>query len=210
MVQLKDILIALWQALLNLVQFFSQRTTAAGITVDWPLIVFLLVLVTLWVLSACWASSIASGRRHSAVLSFLLGLVLPYAYPIVILFVMDVKGAKERRQRQDEAKAMAAAEEEERRHVAELVGRDAPEGAEGEEEPAPAVVYDAAHFERIARDEQGNPTGPWRILFGGNEVKVLRILEPLPDVVSVEIETRDGGRAKFRIPYARITECEPC
>jgi hypothetical protein len=211
MVLIKDILLGIWQALLSLIHFFSERTSAAGITMDWPLIVFLLVLVTLWVLSACWASSIASSRRHSALLSFVLGFCVPYAYPIVILFTMDIKGAKERQQKQEETKAKNAAAENERRHVAELVGRDVlADSSEGGDEPAAKRVFNAAYFEGIARDEQGNPTGPWRVVFGDNEVKVSRILEPLADVVSVEIETRDGGRAKFRIPYARITECEPC
>lgn len=211
MVLIKDILWQIWQALLSLVQFFSERTTAAGITVDWPLTAVLLVLVTVWLLSACWASSIASGRRHSPLLSFVLGLAVPYVYPLFILFVMDVKGAKERRLKQEAARAKDAAAADERRHVAGLLGREAQsDDPEAGEEQAPERVFDAAYFERIARDEQGNPTGPWRVVFGGSEVKVSRILEPLADVVSVEIETREGGRAKFRIPYARITECEPC
>lgn len=209
MVMLKDILISIWQGLLGLIDYFSKQTTAAGITVDWPLIVVLLVLLTLWLVSACWASSIASGRRHSPVLSFVLGLLAPYVYPIFILFAMDIKGAKERQQKQEAAKAKDAAVEDERRHVAELLGREGG-GADGEAEEEVKPVFDTAYFERIARDEQGNPNGPWRVIFGGSEVKVLRILEPLPDVVSVEIETREGGRAKFRIPYARISECEPC
>jgi hypothetical protein len=124
---------------------------------------------------------------------------------------MDIKGAKERREKQEAAKAKTAAAESERLHVAELVGREMlVDDGEAGEEKTPERVFDAAYFERIARDEQGNPTGPWRVVFGGSEVRVSRILEPLADVVSVEIETREGGRAKFRIPYARITECEPC
>lgn len=209
MVLLKDILVGLWQALLSLIQYFSARTQAAGIEVDPLLMVILLVGLTGWLFSGCWASSIASSRRHSALAHFVLGLCVPYAYPLFILFAMDIKGAKAREQKQQAAKAKEAAAAEERQRVAELVGRDVlaePETAE----PAAEKRFDAAYFERIARDEQGNPTGPWRITFGGNEVKVLRILEPLPDVVSVEIETREGGRAKFRIPYGRITECEPC
>jgi hypothetical protein len=211
MVQVRDILMLIWQALLSLIQFFSERTAAAGIDVDWPLTVVILVLVTLWLFSACWASSIASSRRHSPVLSFVLGGVAPYVYPLVILFMMDIKGAHERRKKQEEAKAKEAAAVDERLRVADLLGRETPaDGSEAGAEEAPELVFDAAYFERIARDEQGNPAGPWRVVFGGSEVKVARILEPLADVVSVEIETREGGRAKFRIPYARITECEPC
>lgn len=209
MVLIKDILLGIWQALLSLVHFFSERTQAAGIMVDPLLIVALLVLVTLWLLSGSWASSIASSRRHSALLHFVLGMCVPFGYPLFILFAMDVKGAKERERKQQAVKAKEDAVQEERRRVAEMVGRELlvePEAEVKEEKEH----FDTAYFERIARDEQGNPTGPWRIVFGGNEVKVLRILEPLPDVVSVEIETREGGRAKFRIPYGRITECEPC
>ena len=62
MVLIKDILFAIWQALLSLVQYFSERTAAAGITVEWPLIVVLLGGMTAWLVSGCWASSIASRR----------------------------------------------------------------------------------------------------------------------------------------------------
>jgi hypothetical protein len=217
MVQIRDILLMIWQAFLSLVHYFSDRTAAADITLDWPLIVFLLALMTAWLLSGCWASSIASSRRHSAALSFVLGLLAPFAYPITILFIMDIKGAKQRRKKQEEVKAKEAAAQDERERLADMVGREMltedPEAeaeAKAKAEQAPERVFNSDYFERIARDEQGNPTGPWRIIFGGNEVKVTRILEPLEDVVSVEIETREGGRAKFRIPYARITECEPC
>ena len=208
MVFLKDILLSIWQALLALVEFFSQRTRAAGIEVDLLVIALMLAVLTLWLGSACWASSIASSRRHSPLVSFLLGLALPYGYPVFIMFAMDIAGAKQREQKQQATKAKEEEAQDERRRVAELVGRELLE------EPAAAAeeqrrVFDAAYFGSIARDEQGNPTGPWRVVFGEQEVKVLQILEPLPDVVSVEIETRDGGRAKFRIPYARISVCEP-
>ncbi len=215
MVLIKDILLDLWASFVELVQFFAGNTAKAGITVDLPVLLFLMALIALWLLSGCWAASIASSRRHSAVLSFLAGMGVPFVYPLVILFVMDVKGARERERRLREAMAQEEAVEEEKRHLAELVGAPAPEAgaaADGQAAPGapPPQVFNAEYFTRIARDEQGNYTGPWRVIFGGNEVKVLRILEPLEEVVSVEIEARDGRTAKFRIPYARITVCEPC
>lgn len=210
MVLLRDILLGLWQSLLGLIGYFSEQTQAAGITIDPLLIAALLVVLTLWLGSGCWASSIASSRRHSALLHFVLGLILPLAYPLVIVFVMDIKGARARERQQRDAEAVDAAKDDERRRVAEMVGREGVDGTAGLEAEAEPQVFDKAYFESIARDDQGNPAGPWRVVFGDNEVTVLRILEPLPEVVSVEIAGRDGAPAKFRIPYARITACEPC
>lgn len=216
MVLIKDILLGLWQALLSVVHFFADRTSKAGIEIDFLIIAILLTVIGIWLLSACWASSIASSRRHSPILHFVLGFVAPIGYPLFILFAMDIKGAKDRERKLQEALAKGQEEENEKRRVADLVGReltetpDQPADAEAEAEAEEKVVFNTEYFTRIARDEQGNYAGPWRVVFGGSEVKVLRILEPLAEVVSVEIETRDGGKAKFRIPYARITVCEPC
>jgi hypothetical protein len=215
MVLIKDILLGLWQALLSLVQFFADATRKAGIELDPLIIGLLLAVIALWLFSGCWASSIASSRRHSPLLHFFLGLCAPFVYPLLILFAMDIRGARERGRKQEAAKAKDQQVEEEKRRVAEMVGRELtemPDGQPGQAEPeAPAPeVFNAEYFTRIARDEQGNFTGPWRVVFGSNEVRVLRILEPLAEVVSVEIEARDGAKAKFRIPYARITVCEPC
>lgn len=206
MVILKDILLGIWQAILSLVHYFAQQTAGAGIEADPFLIVPMLLLLTFLLGSAAWASSIASSRRHSPWLHFLIGLFVPYLYPCVILFAMDIRGAKTRQSEQQKVEEQKLAEEEEKQHIAELLGRE-----ETGVEPEPEVqVFDAEYFERIARDEQGNPTGPWQVTFGTNRVKVLRILEPLADVVAVEIEGRDGAPQRFRIPYSRITECEPC
>jgi hypothetical protein len=214
MVLIKDILLGLWQALLSLVQFFAERTAKAGIQIDPLIIALLLGVIALWLLSGCWASSIASSRRHSPVLHFFLGMCAPFGYPLFILFAMDIKGAKERERKHQAAKEKDQAVEDEKRRVAEMVGRELTETPDAPAAPPEPVVvekvFNAEYFTGIARDEQGNFAGPWRVVFGGSEVKVLRILEPLPEVVSVEIETRDGGKAKFRIPYARITACEPC
>lgn len=205
MVILRDILTALGQAFLSLVRFFAESTAAAGIEID-PLIMAAIVVVVLLLLgSATWSCSIACSRRHSASLHFLLGLLLPYVYPLVIMFAMDIKGAKEREKQLREQEERERAEAMERERIAEMLGREQQE--EGKEEER---IFDADYFESIARDEQGNPTGPWHIVFGEQEIKALRILEPLPEVLSVEIEGRDGKPQKFRIPYARITECEPC
>ncbi len=219
MVLLRDILLGLWQSLLGLIGYFSEQTQAAGIAVDPLLIVAMVLALTLWLGSGCWASSIASSRRHSAALHFILGLAVPWVYPLVIVFAMDIKGARARQRQQRDAAARDAAKDDERRRVAEMVGREPAAAAAGAEAAAGDLdadaddepqVFDKAYFESIARDDQGNPAGPWRVVFGDNEVKVLRILEPLPEVVSVEIAGRAGAPAKFRIPYARITVCEPC
>lgn len=204
MVILRDILILIWEGFMGVVRFFAERTTEAGVEVDPLILIGLVVILTIWLGSGMWASSIAASRRHSGKLHMAGGLLIPYLYPLIIMFALDIKGTKERERQKVADEEKRQAEEEEKKRIAEMMGRAEAEAEEQEQSFTPE------YFDSIARDEEGNPTGPWRIVFGDTEVKALRIIEPLPEALSVEIEGRDGEPQKFRIPYSRITECEPC
>jgi hypothetical protein len=116
----------------------------------------------------------------------------------LIIFAMDVKGAKERERAWREKQEKEA---EERRRAAALAEEAAPE-------EAVKTRFDQAYFKDIAFDKDGNPTGSWFITFGEVETNVQRIVEALPAAVVVQMQAEDGTAQTIRIPYAKITDCK--
>lgn len=190
----------------SLIDYFVGKTAEAGISPDPLICALLLIILTVWIGFGCWAGSIAGARKHSQMPHFILGMCIPVIYPLIIMFVLDVKGAKERQKKLQELRA----DEEKARAEKEAGGAekaaDAPEvmpGGVPEEEP----VFDAQYFENIRLDDDGNPTGPWSIVCGESQFHVLGIVECLAEVLVVETEARDGQIQKMRLPYAKITQC---
>lgn len=203
----------------ELISLFVERTLEAGAGADSLVVVWLLFGITVWLGSACWASSIAETRLHSPKLHFLIGLFLPVAYPPILLFTMEVKLEKSAPKAEDEfetppAEAGAGVFGDEAVPVG---GDDVPppdaaeaEGfADGDIEPEPEVqVYDQEYFRLNSRDEAGEFVGPWQIRFGDTMVVAQRILEALPHVIVVEAVPRPGSPPqRMRIPYPKIESC---
>ncbi len=159
-----------------------------------------LVIMTLLLASAFWAASIASARRHNAILSFILGLVVPIVYPLVILFTMDIPGKWDFAAEEEKAKARQSQQPEEPA----TDDKAQPEaGADLPFEPTPD------YFSKIARDDEGKPAGPWECTFGGNRITVLQILDVLPNCISVEFRDARPEARKMRILYEKIETFTP-
>ncbi|MBT3374831.1 MAG: hypothetical protein HN742_40870 [Lentisphaerae bacterium] len=199
------ILQAILRVLTAWTTFFVDRTVEAGINPDIEIVIAIMLILTVWLGMACWSSSIASARRYSPKLHFLIGLALPLVYPLVILFAMDVKGARGR-QKQIEAEQEAELEEERLRALAAGTEAASAEGAEGQ---ADDTVFDMAFFKRIAHDEDGQSTGPWLIRYANNEVIAPTIVDTLEHAVVIEIH-QDGTDQlqRIRIPYGTIASCD--
>ena len=79
-------------------------------------------------------------------------------------------------------------------------------------EPAPEAPqeplsrFNPEYFHRIAFDENGQPLGPWRIFYSGNEMNVNKIVDILPEVIVVETEGAGGKVQRMRIPYTKIED----
>jgi len=185
--------------------FFIDRTVEAGIKPDIGVVLLIMAVLTVWLGMACWASSIASGRRHSPKFHFAIGLVIPLVYPLITIFAMDVKGARTR-QKQLEAEEADRLDEERLRELAAGTGGDAAaEGRDQEED----TVFDMAFFKRIAHDEDGQSTGPWLIRYANNEVIAPNIVDTLDHAVVIEIHQEGTDQLqRIRIPYATIISCD--
>jgi hypothetical protein len=164
---------------------------------------FLAVLILFFVGSACWAASIASSRRYNPIPHFLLGLVFAWIYPAVILFALDIKGHKQMlRAAEQEKQEKQAAEAERLKNIA--LNTDAPQ----EQEIVDDRGFNQTRFAALARNSSGMDNGPWNVVFSGNEMRVMKILEVLPEVISVEVQGEDGKTFTMRIPYSKMESWE--
>lgn len=205
-----DIIRSLLDALGSLIMVFADKTEQAQVDADPGLVMFLLLALTIWLGSGCWAGSIAAMRRRSAKLHFLLGLAVPYLYPVAILFMLDIKGAHARGAHQKTAPEPGS-------DPSAVGSADFDSGAEP---PLPEdsatilaqeseTVFDRQYFKRIALDEDGNATGPWRIRYNDAEVVARKICDALPHAVVIEAPGIGDKVQRLRIPYDKITACEP-
>lgn len=196
-----------------------ERASEAGAGAEPLVLVWILAGITVWLGSACWASSIAESRLHSPTLHFLIGLFLPLAYPPILLFTMDVKTAKSKAKADDDFGPPpeqanvgafggdAVAESEDDRPTSGSVEAVGLADEAGEPEPE-TPVYDQEYFRLNSRDETGEFVGPWQIRFGESMVVAERILEALPHVIVIEAVTRPGSPPqRMRIPYPKIESC---
>jgi len=206
MVLIKDIIVSIISAFWGIIQYFIDKTVEAGVAPDPLVVIAIVVILTVWMASGAFAGTIAGMRERSIILHGFIGMLLPYIWPIVLVFALDVKGAKGRaktRVKEEEAKL---ADEEEQRRMQGLTDTASDEDDDIEEERS---QFNSEYFSRIARDENGEMSGPWAITFGGNEIIADHIVEHLDEVVVVEVRSSEEEMSRIRIPYSRITSCEP-
>jgi len=150
--------------------------------------------------SACWAASIASARRHNAFLHFFLGLIVPWIYPLVILFALTIPGqwniADQNKPNADGDGKDAATDD---------PLADAPQAPAISPRDLPFEPT-AEYFNAVCRDDNGLPAGPFDVVYAGNPIVVTQILEILEDmqVLNVEFYDKSPTLRKMRIPFAKI------
>ncbi len=188
-----------WQKIVDITLWFAKETEKAELDADPGMAMVIALVLTFLLGSACWAASIAQARRHSIWLHFTLGLLLPWVYPLVILFAMNIKGEKEMI-----AKLEAKKREQEEREAERQRNIDLLNPPEEEPEPDASIVWKRSYFERIARDREGKPAGPWDVQFNGVVLRIVRIIEAQDELVVVEQLDARGQISRLRIPYAKI------
>ncbi len=184
----------------------AKATDKAQFDVDAGFTIQLALLFLFLFGSACWAASIASSRRHNPVPHFVLGFILPWIYPLVILFAMDIEGESERRkQMQQEAQAKAEAEEQRKRNIAiNTQNATGNTSSDNEVEEEALDGFDQQRFRKLARNPDGSLAGPWDVVFNNIQIHVVYIIEALPQVVHVACLDEKGAVVQMRIPYAKI------
>jgi hypothetical protein len=171
-------------------------------------VIVLLVILTLAILSGCWAAGIAQMRRHNRWLFFLFGCVTFFVGPAILLFKLDINGEKEL---QATLAAAAAVKAEEEKRKQELLAEARAEHGEAPTEQVAddGTVWNQPFFRSIMRNPDGTPAGPWKVRYNGIDVTVLEIIEPLEAFVQVRMINLEGKEIVGRIPYARLEEWKP-
>ncbi|MFA6567319.1 MAG: serine/threonine-protein kinase [Victivallales bacterium] len=178
----------------------------AGLNPDWNSLLVSSILIAVLLGSPFAAATMAELQCKNRFFHFMLGLLLPWAYPVYMFLKLIRNPAKELPDKQDET-----GPDDEKAVVGE-----APEsnlkyeydaGGKAVQSPETAPVMEQKYFARIASDEAGNPLGPYVLeMLDGRIVEVSRIADALPSVVILEVI--EGGKSNtIRLPYAKIKIC---
>ncbi len=197
-----DILKHIGAKILELTKHFAGVTADAQLEFDLGTWLTIILVILFLLGSACWAASIAASRRHPIWMHFVLGFVVPWIYPIIILFKMDIYGEAERKRAEQEALQKKAEAEAEKQRIQEQLGKQV--ALEEDESGIEGKQWNQKYFDKIGRDEEGRNAGPWKAVISGNEIIVLEILETEPELVYVVFKDFKGAPKKMRIPYAKI------
>jgi|GEM_PF-1591195 hypothetical protein len=166
-------------------------------------------VITVWIWSGCFASSVAETRMHGPLKHFIAGLVIPILYPLIILVALPYRTVKE---------TVAAATNEERIErvdgppPAEMlpvasIGEDGSVGLIDPDMLDATVTFGESYFKHRAVDSTGRALGPYVITVGGDELRAERIVEVLRNAVVIEIAITGGEGQTLRIPYDKIDNC---
>ncbi|NOY75959.1 MAG: hypothetical protein GXP32_09260 [Kiritimatiellaeota bacterium] len=168
------------------------------------------------------AMTFAEMKFRNRGLHFIGGLILPVVYPLLFFYLVptvDDGKPKDDMEVEKEALVEDDASDEEDTVVedspaipeSEFVKIDQPDDpyTGGFPEPAAPLAMNQEYFARISRLEDGSMAGPFTVkLVDGTQLKILAIVDVLPEVLSVQMEV-DGEIRKVRLPYAKITNCVP-
>ena len=166
-------------------------------------------VVTVWIWSGCFASSVAETRMHGPLMHFIAGLAIPIVYPLVILVVLPYRTVKE---------AVVDATDEERIErvdgppPAEMlpvasIDEDSSTGLIDPDMLDATVTFGESYFKHRAVDSTGRALGPYAITVGGEELRAERIVEVLQNAVVIEIASTGSKGQTLRIPYDKIDSC---
>ncbi|GEM_PF-5261703 len=182
----------------------------AGLTPEWGSIIAVSILIFIYMGSPFAAATIAEITGKNRLVHFMLGLVLPWVYPIFMFIKLTKEPAKDLKEKPDQGEPVS--EDDNKALDGELpeshLRYEYEESSEmSDTSPELAPVMNQQYFARIASDESGNPLGPYILeLNDGRVVEVSKISNTLPDVVILEVV--EGGRSNtIRFPYSKIKTC---
>jgi tRNA A-37 threonylcarbamoyl transferase component Bud32 len=205
-----DILFGSFGAFFQRLFAWHARLQESGFSPDTGVLIRNAILVALWLGSGFAAATIAENRGRSRLPHFLLGLLAPWIYPIVMSRLLPRLHEIIRDSQAEEEHAKSDPDEVPASHLkstraAEEEGLVADGSAPPEDLPA---ILDQAYFARIATDETGAVRGPFIFEFDdGRVLEVCRISSTMEQLVVVEVAQASGKPRTVRCPYNKITSC---
>lgn len=201
------------------VMFFND-----SITPDARFILKVFIIAVILLGGACLSADIADKRRRDILSHFLLGLLVPYVYALLIFCFL--KRAEEKLEISKEPvvlppdfedplmKRLRDIQTTQRQKRPGLV-RESETATVAEDQfavPAPSGNLTREFFESIAVDSTGERKGPFRITLideNADPLTAERITAVVGDVIAFElIDQRNGNLKKLRLPISQIKDCE--
>ncbi len=227
--EILDYMLNAWEDFVD----YMMMGVYARVIPDWRFILWVFLIGAFLLGSAFLTATIAESRRHKMKFHFMLGLLAPYIYPLVLAFrlkvaqeaidiedeidplsslsssmsarLKDIQDEQESK-RDKKVKRLAPKEEVlEEEQSEEIVAETAVENEEIVEE---ASVFNQRYFQELAVDSSGAKSGPFNlVVLNGTRFKVEQIKNIQVDMASFEVEVKDKLK-NIRIKYDNIESFE--
>ncbi len=178
---------------------------------DFPFMVVLALVGAVILGSGFYAAALAEEKEHNRLVHFLLGLLLPWVYPIAIYG--PVRGAAKKKKKSSAPKREEPQEsppgvveyaETESRRLRHMT-RDELVDTISRSQSVEDIEFTQRTFTTLAAAKFGESAGPYYFkLVDGNVIKVRAIAEIQPTFLVVEIESGEGKARTLRLLYAKI------
>lgn len=191
----------------DIITFLKNYAAFAGQNA--PLLIGASAVMVIWLFSGCLSASIAEDRLRSPWFHFCLGMMIPYLYPLIMLFKLPVYTPPAEKPEKQE-KVYQKVEGPPPVDAAPPAPPDTtgPAVLDTQMVAAADVAFDRTYFKQISVDMSGNHRGPFIFKIKGNDLKVERIVECLEQAVMVEFISADNKTQSIRVPYKNIEACK--
>lgn len=200
---IKDIIFGTFSSLFVLIEECYVKVSESGLDPDWLSLTAKSVILVIIFGSAFMSASVAEMRNRNRLIHCVLGLIIPWIYPVAIFFLLPKYNPSKKRIAEEHEIA-------EEKEVPESHLKSYKKTGKDEISAEPDIMELSPHyFAMLAKDEAGTPRGPFILkLKDGRILEISKIINPLPDIVIVEIEELKGNVKTVRFPYSQIQSCQ--
>ncbi|HBC86616.1 MAG TPA: hypothetical protein DCZ94_06660 [Lentisphaeria bacterium] len=205
---LRDFIFGWLTAFIAFLGSIYDRAVENGLNPEWGSIIAVSIVIAFFLGSPFASATLAEISGKNRLIHFLLGLVLPWIYPVYMFIMLAKQPAKTLEEKPDEKAGDTGDDKALDGELPEShLKYEYQEESMSDTSPELAPVMNQQYFARIASDESGNALGPFILeLNDGRVVEVSKISSTLPDVVILEVV--EGGRSNtIRFPYSKIKSC---
>ena len=193
---------------IDFIQEWYSQAADAGFSPTNGAMIGITIFIVIVVGSGLTAMTVAELKNRQRSLHFVLGILLPVAYPVLLYFVLPEFKIVSKEEKELEKMVDSMPDPEDTVPDSELksVAKADAKGTVADIEPG--IVMNQQYFSRISTDETGNPTGPFMLeTSDGRILEIERIAGALQNVLAVEIGQEHGDNKTIRLPYQNIRSC---
>lgn len=199
------VLTAPFTEFVNFVQMWFNLTCDSGISPSIISMIGYVIIIVFFLISAFLASTISEMKGKGILIHFVLGLLIPYVYPAIILFLLpgfNYNESKEQLEEEKKSKGLSV-----KKYVNKGDCVDGNHLHDNNTDVVETQIYNQAYFAAITVDENGNPLGPFLIeLDDGRALHAHKIINAMSGIVALDIIIKKENQT-IRLPYNKIVSC---